>query len=225
MQLDILQNKRIIGAPYCFCLLKRRFKFTLWSLAGTRIWNLGPDFFPPLFSQKTNNAMVNSFTTMHFSLDIWWTPSLIVWSTENLFSQIYMRGNSYLVRQTLQFKIFPWRPWPGYEPSPVLHALWIETLWRSSATCQGEVEGEGGFLRTPSLPSKSQGAHRLSHLLYSCANPVKTKRTETLTSRAFWSPAGLQSFHVKQVHAMVRAGHSSDEEPQTLTYVPSFKTL
>lgn len=53
MQFDILQNKRIIGALYCFCLLKRIFKVTLWSLAGTRIWSLGPDFFPPLLSQKT----------------------------------------------------------------------------------------------------------------------------------------------------------------------------
>lgn len=223
MQFDILQNKRIIGAPYCFCLLKRIFQLTLWSLAGTRIWNLGPDFFPPLLSQKTNDATVNSFTTTHFSLDIWCTAILVFWSTENLFSQIYMRGNSYLVWQTLQFKIFLWRPWPGYETHPVLHVLWIKTFWRSSATCQGEVEGEGGFPGTPSLPSKSQGAHRLSHCVYTCANSAETKQTKTLRSRGFWCPAGLQSFHVKQSHALVRAYHPPDEESQTLMYVPSFK--
>ena len=223
MQFDILQNKRITGAPYCFCLLKRRFKLTLRSLAGTRIWNLGPDFFPPLLSQKTNDATVNSFTTIRFSSDIWCTSSLIFWSTENLLSQIYMRGNSYLVWQTLQFKIFLWRPSPGYETSPVLHLLCIKTFWRSSATCQGEVEGEGGLLRTTSLPSKSQGAHRFSHGLYSRANSAKTKRTETLRSRGFWCSARIQSFHVKQVHAVVRADHSPDEEPQMLMYVPSFK--
>ena len=99
MQFDILQNKRIIGAPYCFCLLNRIFKLTLWSLAGTRIWNLGPDFFPLLLSLKTNDATFNSFTTMHFSLDIWCTTRLVFWSTENLFSQTYTSKTSCFYNQ------------------------------------------------------------------------------------------------------------------------------
>lgn len=184
MQFDILQNKRIIGAPYCFCLLKRIFKLTLWSLAGTRIWNLGPDFFPPLLSQETNDATVNPFTTTHFSLDIWCMASLIFWSTENLSSQICMRGNSYLGWQTLQFKFSLWRPWPGYETSPVFHALWIKTLWKTAATCQGEAEDEGGCPGTLSHPSKSQGVHRFSHRLYTCAT-CQGRTDQTLEIKGF----------------------------------------
>lgn len=184
MQFDILQNKRIIGAPYCFCLLKRIFKLTLWSLAGTRICYLGPDFFPSLLSQKTNDATVNSFTTTHFSLDIWCTSRLIFWSTENLSGEICMRGTSDPAGQTLQFKTVLWRPWPGYETS---HVLWMKSFWRSSATCQGE----GGFFRTYSLPSQSRGAHRLSHHLNSCANSAQSKRTKPLRSRGPWCPVRL----------------------------------
>lgn len=222
MQFDILQNKRIIGAPYCFCLLKRIFKLTLWSLTGTRIRNLGPDFFPSLLSQKTNDATVNSFTTAHFSLDIWCTSSPIFPSIENLFRKICMRGTSYLVRQTVQFKTILWRPWPGYETSPVLHVLWIKTFWRSSATCQGEVDDEEGFSEPTASPPKAKEPTD-SHHLDSCANFAKAKWTKTLRSRGFWCSVRLQPFYVKQVHAMARADYSPDEESQTLLYVTSFK--
>lgn len=132
-------------------------------------------------------------------------------------------GNDYLVWRTLQFKFLLWRSGAGYETTPVLYGLWIKTIWRSSATCQGKVEGEGGFLNTSSPISKSRGAHRFSHHLSSCANSDKTKWTKTLRWRGFQHPVRPQSLHVKQEHAMLRADHSSDEESQTLIYVPSFK--
>lgn len=173
MQFDILQNKRIIGAPYCFCLLKRGVKLTPWSSTGTRIWNLGPDFFPPLLSQKTTHAPVNSCNTSHSPLDSYYSSSLIFWSSQNLRSQIPLRGGGSLLCHILQFNISLWRPRRGYETSPVLHVVWIKAFWRNSATCQCEVWGESGFLRTPTLPCKSQGAHRLSRVFCSCANSEK----------------------------------------------------
>lgn len=222
MQFDILQNKRIIGALYCFCLLKRGVKLTPWSSAGTRIWNLGTDFFPPLLSQKTSDAPVNPCSTTHFPLDIYYSSSLIFLSSQNLFSQIHVRGSSFLLRQ-IQFNISLWRPWPGYETSPVLNIPWIKTFWRISATCQCEEWDESWLLRTPTLPCKSQAAHGLSHVFCSCANSAKKKPQKTLRSRGFWCPVVLQPSHINQVHAVVRADCSPTEEPQTLLCVPSFK--
>lgn len=110
----------------------------------------------------------------------------VIWYGRLSRSKFSSEGHDLAIRQVLCFTLLEYRLSGGVQ-------LPVKVRWKVRV----------GFPGPPASPPKAKEPTDSSTVSIP-VQTAKTKQTKTLRSRGFWCPAGLQSFHVKQVHALVR---------------------